>query len=162
MRSEHVDSDGKVIVRDSDGVVRETVALTDKDLRESYDRGRRDEAGRHKRNWLVTLLTTLLALVGALVLVMAALNGSFQRGGAVIDRQLSIAADNAEPAVRNAASEVSEEIQEARTPEVPLNDPEIPVMDPNDPSVVAPNANSTVVQTPNGQTTTTTTTTEAR
>lgn len=155
MRSDRVDNDGRTVVRDGDGDVRETIALTDKDLRESYDRGRRDEAGRHKRNWLVTLLTALLALVGALILVLAAINGSFARGGAVLDRQLSIAADNAEPAVRNAAGEVGEEIREAQS----QNDPAYP-----DPVTSVPPAtttiDSTVVQTPNGETTTTTT--EAR
>jgi hypothetical protein len=142
MRSEHVDNDGRTIVRDADGDVRETVVLSDKDLREAYDRGRRDEAVRHKRNWLLTLVTALLALVGALVLVLAALNGSFQRGGAVIDRQLSIAVEQAEPTIRNAAGEVGDEIRDARA----------------DNDAAPATTDSTVVQTPAGQTTTTTTT----
>lgn len=144
MRTEHVDADGRTVVRDTD-----TVALSDKDLRDAYERGRVDERSRHKRNWLLTILSTLLALVGVVVLVLAALNGSFQRAGAVIDRQLSIAADQAEPTVRNAASEAGEAIQNVRTD----ND-----VDPN------------VVQTPTGPqpaqnttvTTTTTTAPEAR
>ena len=95
MKTEHVDADGRTVVRD-DGEVREHT-LGDKDLRDAYDRGRADEAVRHKRNWLMTILGALLALVGLVVLVLAALNGSFARGGAVIDRQLSIAADQAAP-----------------------------------------------------------------
>lgn len=128
MGTEYVDADGRTVVRD-DGEVRERT-LGDKDLRDAYDRGRADEAVRHKRNWLLTIVTTLLALVGLVVLILAALNGSFARGGAVIDQQLSIAADNAEPAARNAASQVASEIRDARTE--------------------APAANPDVVQTPTG------------
>lgn len=143
MRTEHVDSDGRTVVRDDEDVRERT--LSDKDLRDSYDRGRADEAVRHKRNWLLTIVTALLALVGLIVLVLAALNGSFARGGAVIDQQLSIAADQAEPAARSAASEVAEEIREARTDE--------------------PEPAATVIQTPAGPvpaTNTVTTTPEAR
>lgn len=117
MGTEYVDADGRTVVRE-DGDVRERT-LGDKDLREAYDRGRADESVRHKRNWLLTIVTTLLALSGLVVLILAALNGSFARGGAVIDQQLSIAADNAEPAARNAASEVAEEIREVGADEPP-------------------------------------------
>ena len=128
MKTEHVDADGRTVVRD-EGEVRERT-LGDKDLRDAYDRGRADEAVRHKRNWLMTIFGTLLALVGLIVLILAALNGSFARGGAVIDRQLSIAVDQAEPAARSAASTVAEEVREARTDE--------------------PDPDPTVVQTPTG------------
>ena len=132
MGTEYVDSDGRTVVRE-DGDVREK-ALSDADLRDAYDRGRRDEAVRHKRNWLLTIAAALLALVGLIVLVLAAINGSFARGGTVIDRQLSIAVDQAEPAVRNAASEAAEEIREVGADE----------------PATAPDA--TVVQTPTGPT----------
>lgn len=104
MRTEGVDADGRAVVRD------ESVVLTDKELRDAYERGRVDEGSRHKRNWLGTILGTILALIGIVVLALAALNGSFQRGGAVIDRQLSIAVDQAEPAMRNAADEATDAI----------------------------------------------------
>lgn len=99
---ERVDSEGRVVRDNAD--VRETVALTDKDLRDAYDRGRRDEAVRHKRNWLGTIIEALLALVGIIVLVLAALNGNFERGGRVIDEQLWSARTEATPAIQNAAS----------------------------------------------------------
>ena len=108
---ERVDSEGRV-VRDDD--VRETVALTDKDLRDAYDRGRRDEAVRHKRNWLWTIVEALLALVGVIVLGLAALNGSFERGGRVLDEQLWSARTQATPAIQNAASSATEAVRDAR------------------------------------------------
>ncbi len=109
---ERVDSEGRVVRDDAD--VRETVALTDKDLRDAYDRGRRDEAVRHKRNWLWIIVEALLALVGVVILVLAALNGSFERGGRVLDEQLWSARTQATPAIQNAASSATEAVRDAR------------------------------------------------
>lgn len=109
---ERVDSEGRVVRDDAD--VRDAVALTDKDLRDAYDRGRRDEAARHRRNWLWTILEALLALVGVVVLVLAALNGSFERGGRVIDEQLWNARVEAAPTIQNAAADAGNAIQNAR------------------------------------------------
>ncbi|MGE5567036.1 MAG: hypothetical protein ACM3YN_12910 [Parcubacteria group bacterium] len=109
---ERVDSEGRVVRDDAD--VRDTVALTDKDLRDAYDRGRRDEAVRHRRNWLWTIIEALLALVGVIVLVLAALNGSFERGGRVIDEQLWSARVEATPAIQNAASSATNAVRDAR------------------------------------------------
>ena len=100
---ERVDSEGRVVHDDA----RDTVALTDKDLRDAYDRGRRDEAARHKRNWLWIIVEALLALAGVIVLALAALNGSFERGGRVIDEQLWSARVQATPVVQNAASDAA-------------------------------------------------------
>ena len=109
---ERVDSEGRIVRDDAD--VRETVALTDKDLRDAYDRGRRDEAVRHKRNWLWTIVEALLALVGVVVLALAALNGSFERGGRVLDEQLWSARTQATPAIQNAASSATDAVRDAR------------------------------------------------
>src|SRR5512146_1171240 len=109
---ERVDSEGRVIRDDAD--VRDSVTITDKELRDAYDRGRRDEASRHHRNWLWVIVEALLAVVGVIILVLAALNGSFERGGRVIDEQLSIARVEAGPTIRNAASDAGTAIQNAR------------------------------------------------
>lgn len=109
---ERVDSEGRVIRDDAD--VRDSVAVTDKELRDAYERGRRDEASRHHRNWLWVIVEALLAVAGVIVLVLAALNGSFERGGRVIDEQLSIARVEAGPTIRNAASNANNAIQNAR------------------------------------------------
>jgi len=109
---ERVDSEGRVVRDDAD--VRDSVTITDKELRDAYDRGRRDEAARHHRNWLWIIVEALLALVGVIVLVLAALNGSFERGGRVIDEQLSIARVEAAPTIPNAAADAGTAIQNAR------------------------------------------------
>lgn len=92
---------------------RTTDALDKADLREAYERGRRDERAGRKRHPFLMTLTVALALVGAVLLAMAAANGSFMRAGGVIDDQLNVAADRAAPAVSQAASQAGENLREA-------------------------------------------------
>lgn len=88
-------------------------ALDKSDLREAYERGRRDErAGRRRHPFLMTI-TFALALVGVVLLALAAVNGSFGRGGGVVDDQLNVAADRAGPAVGQAASNAGQSLREA-------------------------------------------------
>jgi hypothetical protein len=82
--------------------------LTD-DLREAYERGRRDERARRRRHPIGMTLTFAFALVGLVVLVLAAINGSFGRAGETIDRRLTIA----RPAVSQAAATAGEQIRDA-------------------------------------------------
>lgn len=88
-------------------------ALQKADLRQAYERGRRDERAARKRHPLVMTVTFLLAAVGAALLAMAAANGSFMRAGGVVDQQLNIAADRAAPAVNNAASNAGQSLRNA-------------------------------------------------
>lgn len=88
-------------------------ALDKADLREAYERGRSDERARHKRHPLLMTLTFLLALVGVVLLALAAANGSFRRAGGVVDQQLNVAADRAAPAVGEAASDAGQSLREA-------------------------------------------------
>ena len=74
------------------------------DLREAYDRGRRDERASRKRHPVIMTLLFLAAAVGAALLVLAAVNGSFGAAGKVADQGLATAADQAEPVVRDAAT----------------------------------------------------------
>lgn len=138
---ERVDSEGRVIRDDAD--VRDNVAVTDKELRDAYERGRRDEASRHHRNWLWVIVEALLAVAGVIALVLAALNGSFERGGRVIDEQLSIASVEAGPTIRNAASDAGTAIRNAR-----------------DKNNLAPQTNAAPATTTTSSTTTTTTNTQ--
>lgn len=87
-------------------------ALDKADLREAYERGRRDERATRKRHPILMTLTFALAAVGLVLLVMAALNGSFMRAGDIVDGQLNIAADRAAPAVSQAATDAGENLRE--------------------------------------------------
>lgn len=83
------------------------------DLREAYDRGRRDERASRKRHPVLMTLMFLAAAVGLALIVLAAVNGSFGGAGQVVDQNLTTAADKAEPIVRDAAGDASRAVQDA-------------------------------------------------
>ena len=63
---------------------RETARRDDRaDLREAYERGRRDARTARKRHPLMMTLTMIAALVGVVVLALALVNGSFSGAGTV-------------------------------------------------------------------------------
>jgi hypothetical protein len=88
-------------------------ALDKADLREAYERGRRDERAARKRRPLLMTVTFLLALVGVALLALAAANGSFMRAGRMVDEKLNVAADRAAPAVNQAASNAGRSLRDA-------------------------------------------------
>ena len=75
------------------------------ELKAAYDRGRRDERARHRRSPVMALAVGSAALVGGAVLALAALEGSFANGGAVVDQQVSKAAQQASQALHDATSQ---------------------------------------------------------
>jgi hypothetical protein len=83
------------------------------DLREAYDRGRKDERARRKRHPLLMTLTFIAAIVGVIVVALAAVNGSFGGAGKVVDQNLTVAADKAAPVVKNAADDASRTVRNA-------------------------------------------------
>jgi hypothetical protein len=83
------------------------------DLREAYERGRRDERAARKRHPLLMTLTFAAAAVGVVLLVLAAVHGSFGTAGRVVDQQVSTAADQAGPAVNEAADTANQRIHDA-------------------------------------------------
>jgi hypothetical protein len=83
------------------------------DLREAYERGRRDARAQRRRHPLGMGITFLLALVGVALLALAAINGSFGRAGGVVDTQLNVAADRAAPALGDAADRAGQRLREA-------------------------------------------------
>lgn len=83
------------------------------DLRLAYERGRRDERAARKRHPVLMTLTVAVAVVGGVVLALAAREGSFASGGARFDEGVSVAASKAEPAVRDAANDASAAIKDA-------------------------------------------------
>jgi hypothetical protein len=86
---------------------------TQGDIKEAYDRGRRDERSRHRRSPLLTLAVVAVALVGAILIGLAVREGSFSRAGQVADQQLGVAADQASVASRDAAAATGEAVRDA-------------------------------------------------
>ena len=82
------------------------------DLREAYERGRRDERSMRKRHPVLMTFTFIAAAVGLVLMALAAVNGSFTGAGGVVDKNLAVAANRAEPAVRDAASNAGQAVRE--------------------------------------------------
>jgi hypothetical protein len=85
------------------------------DLREAYERGRRDERASRRRHPIFMTLTFVAALVGVVLLALAAVNGSFATAGAVVDQNLSMAANQAGPQMREAADQAQAKVADATT-----------------------------------------------
>jgi hypothetical protein len=75
------------------------------DLREAYDRGRRDQKRLRRRHPIGMTLLVLAAAVGLIVLALAAVNGSFGGAGQVVDQNLATASSQAGQAVQNATAD---------------------------------------------------------
>ena len=83
------------------------------DLRQAYELGRRDATRARKRHPVLMTFTIIAAIIGLVVLALAAVNGSFSTAGVVVDQNLATAADQAEPVVRGAATGASEAVRDA-------------------------------------------------
>ncbi len=83
------------------------------DVREAYERGRKDERASRKRHPIFMTLTFIAAICGVALLALAAANGSFTRGGDVADQSLQAAVTKAEPKVRDAASQAGQSLRDA-------------------------------------------------
>lgn len=76
----------------------------------AYRQGRADAVPRRRGGApIITLLVLLIVIFGAIMLYLAAQNGSFARGGAVIDRDLS----QATQPVRRAEDKTGQALQNA-------------------------------------------------
>lgn len=102
--------------------VRTSDAMDRADLREAYERGRRDERASRRRRPVLMTFTFIAAAIGVVLLALAAINGSFAGAGGVVDQNLSIAANRAEPAVRSAASDAGQSLRDAAQPKTKTPD----------------------------------------
>jgi hypothetical protein len=99
--------------------VNERGLLQDRDtaVRRAYDRGRRDErAARHPRRRGSPVLTTVLVLAaaaGAFVVYLGVSQGSFSRGGQVVDQNLNSASSTASGAVQNTVNRAGDALENA-------------------------------------------------
>ncbi len=91
-------------------------ALTAKDVSSAYDRGRRDALRGRKRHPGGMTFLFVAAGVGLAVLAYAAYSGSFSQGGARLDQDLAVAADRAQPMVRDAARDAGRALTTAGRP----------------------------------------------
>ena len=80
------------------------------DLREAYERGRKDARDARRRHPVAMTLTVIAAAIGIIILALAAVNGSFSGAGTVVDQNLATAATKAEPAVRDAATQAGQAV----------------------------------------------------
>ena len=83
------------------------------DLREAYERGRRDERASRRRHPIGMTVTFALAAIGLVLLVLAGVNGSFTTAGAVVDQNLQLAMNRAGPAVSQAADNAQAKVADA-------------------------------------------------
>jgi hypothetical protein len=83
---------------------REPADPNDRRWRDAYERGRRDERARRRGSPLLTLVILIVAAVGVALVYLAAREGSFGRGGQVVDHTLSQATQQVRPAVGRAGN----------------------------------------------------------
>ena len=85
------------------------------DLREAYERGRRDARMARRRHPVLMTLGVIAAAIGVVLLALAAVNGSFGSAGAVVDQNLATATDQAKPVVSDAAAKAGQAVRDATT-----------------------------------------------
>lgn len=81
-------------------------------VRQAYDRGRRDERARRPRRHgsaLLTFVVLIVAAIGAGAIYLGVSQGSFTRGGEVVDQKLASAAQPA----RNVADRAGDALENA-------------------------------------------------
>ena len=69
----------------------ERIELTKKDLELAHERGVEEERKRHRSHPILGALVFVVAVIGAGMIYLAAHEGSFTRGGEVVDQKLASA-----------------------------------------------------------------------
>lgn len=83
---------------------------SDAELRAAYERGRKEERARHRRSPFLVLGLVAVALIGGTSLVLAAKEGSFRDGGALMDAGVTTAAREAVPTIKKGAEAVQDSL----------------------------------------------------
>ena len=95
---------------------RATVGERNTTVRQAYDRGRRDERARRPRRHgspFLTFVVLLVAAAGAGAIYLGIHEGSFTRGGQVVDQKLAGVTQPATQATRDAAARTGDALQNA-------------------------------------------------
>ncbi|HEY4029621.1 MAG TPA: hypothetical protein VGM25_04715 [Caulobacteraceae bacterium] len=94
-----------------------TPANRSPEAREAFAAGRRlghsEARARRRRHPMLGLLVAIVAVAGAAMLVLAAREGSFARGGQLVDQNLQVAAGQAQTAGADALARTGEAIRDA-------------------------------------------------
>ena len=88
-------------------------AHTDENVRRAYERGRRDERARKHGSPLLTLVVLVAAAAGAAAIALAVNQGSFERGGQVVDQNIAGAQAAAARAGQDVADKTGDALQSA-------------------------------------------------
>jgi hypothetical protein len=83
------------------------------DIKDAYERGRREERLRRRRSPILGLFVLVLVLIGAGMIYLAVENGSFSSGGAVVDQSLAKVSQTARAPIRGAADKTGDALQNA-------------------------------------------------
>jgi hypothetical protein len=75
--------------------------------------GRHEERARHRGHPMIGLIVALVAVAGAAMLALAIHEGSFTRGGQVVDQNLTAVAGQAQNAGAGALAKTGQAIQNA-------------------------------------------------
>ena len=78
----------------------------------AYEKGRRDARADRKRHPIGMAVLFVLAAVGAVMVGLAAMNGSFSDAGVLADEGLNTAAERAAPVVEDAARDAGAAVRE--------------------------------------------------
>jgi hypothetical protein len=81
--------------------------------KKAYERGRRDERARRHGSPVLTGVLVLAAAAGAFVIYLAVSQGSFARGGQVVDQSLSGATNSASQTAQDAKDRAAQALQDA-------------------------------------------------
>ena len=88
------------------------VKVDEAQLRDAYNRGRRDERARRRGPPFAALLV-VVALAGGALFYLAAREGSFSGGGQVVDKTISSAAHSTTNVVQGAANHAGDALENA-------------------------------------------------
>jgi hypothetical protein len=111
-------SDGAYVKGQRDAHVADRAVINERNtaVRQAYDRGRRDERARRPRRHSAPFFTFIVlaaALVGVGAIYLGVSQGSFGRGGQVVDQKLAGVAQPATQATRSAADRAADALQNA-------------------------------------------------
>ncbi len=83
------------------------------DVNTAYERGRRDERERRRIHPILSLMVVVVALIGGGMLYLGAREGSFSRGGEVVDQGIAHATGRAQTVAQGAVSGAGADISQA-------------------------------------------------